>query len=220
MTWQTATVTSVQDIATDIKAIQVSPITWTAHKPGQHYDLRLPGDPFEKSYSVMSPPELVGQLEFGIQLISQGALSPRLWKLTTNDTIQIRGPIGGHFIWEHTYPGDLVLIGGGAGMVPLLAMYRHHLANPHPTRQVKFIVSCTTQAKVINYPQLSPNLITRITSLQGHIDQHFLSTHLSDLVQNLPMIYICGPTAFVEYVADSLVNLNFNPHSIRTERFG
>lgn len=222
MIWQTATLIKSAMVASDIKSLVFRPNHWTPHRAGQHYDIRLTtatGYQAQRSYSIMNAPQDVGLVEFGVQLLDNGEVSPYLYALQPDGQIEIRGPLGGHFIWDHSLPGPLVLIGGGSGMVPLLAIYRHYQTKPD-SRPVKFIVSAKTEDKILNYSELKTTLITRITSQAGRIDQAFLSFHLISLIPQMPMIYVCGPTPSVETIANLLITIGFNPHSIRTERFG
>lgn len=223
MTWQSATLIKSQQTATDIKSLFFKPSEWIPHKAGQHYDIRLTsenGYQAERSYSVASAPENTGELEFGVQLLPDGEVSPFLWTATPGTQVEIKGPLGGHFIWDHTMPGPLVLIGGGSGIVPLLSMYRHS-QNHKSNREIRFIISAKSVDKIMYYDQLKSMLISRITSTEGHIDTPFLTPYLKPLAPDMPMIYVCGPTAFVEAISDILVGpLGLNPHLIRTERFG
>jgi ferredoxin-NADP reductase len=222
MNWQIATLVSSQMVASDIKSLVFRPSKPFSFQAGQHCDLRLTspeGYQAQRSYSIMSAPQDSSTIEFGVQILDGGEVSPFLYAMKPDDQLEIKGPLGGHFIWDHSFPGPLVLIGGGSGMVPLLSIYRHFHSQPDP-RPFKFIVSAKSEDKIINYQELKEKLITRITSTQGHINAPFLSTHLASLLGLMPMIYVCGPTAFVENISNQLLELGFNPHLIRTERFG
>lgn len=127
--WQVGTLIKKEKTADNVMSLTFSLPDWQPFKAGQHYDIRLtaPGGYIaERSYSVASAPEDKGIVEFGVQLLDDGEVSPYLWKLTEGKQVEMRGPIGGHFIWDVSVEGPLILIGGGSGMVPLVSMMRHH----------------------------------------------------------------------------------------------
>lgn len=235
--WQVGILKESHQVAADVKALTFSLPVWRAHKAGQHYDLRLTaanGYQTQRSYSIASAPEQTDEVEFGIQLLNDGEVSPYVWNLKPGDALEMRGPIGGHFIWEYTMPGPLVVIGGGSGMVPLISMIRHHLF--HPTdRQVVFITSAKRLDRVLYRDELQQyhdagkiKFITTLTDEQPtdwtgyrrRIDQPMLAEILKDVIPHMPMIYLCGPGAFAEAVSTALIQLQVNPHQIRIERFG
>jgi ferredoxin-NADP reductase len=215
MDWKIGTLVESRITASDIKSLFFEIENWPGHLAGQHCDIRLTaptGYQAQRSYSIASTPD-EKYVEFGVQLLTEGEVSPYLWEMKPGDQVEIKGPLGGHFIWTPDMPGELVLIGGGSGIAPLLSIYK-----TAKNREVVFIESAATTDKIMYYEELKDKLITRITSIDGHIDQEFLQKHLDP--KNMPMIYICGPTPFVETVASALVVMGFNSHSIRTERFG
>ncbi len=239
--WQVVTLIKSELAAVNVKALTFKIAGWQKHAAGQHYDLRLAapgGYVAERSYSVASSPEMVRQLEFGVQLLEGGEVSPYLWQLKIGQPIELRGPIGGHFVWDVTMPGPLVLIGGGSGMVPLMAMLRHHqkqLTTSHG-REVIFLISARTIDHVLYRDELAKieqldsgfkKIITLTdkqpsdwSSYSKRIDETMLKETLGHLIGQMPMIYVCGPTPFVEAVARQLIKLGFNSHEIKTERFG
>lgn len=269
-TWQIATLIKSELAADNLKALTFSVEGWQAHQPGQHYDIRLTapnGYQTKRSYSIASPPEQTGEIEFGIQLLESGEVSPYLWSLEPGGKIEIRGPIGGHFIWNTGMPGPLVVIGGGSGMTPLMAMLRHSDKRPsfakalegkqatsdkitspnlslerrgRDAREVVVVVSARTlahipyRAEIENVAKESSNvtLAYAITDEPGvtnpgikyfyerRVDETILREVAMQLLGKMPMIYVCGPTPFVEAVAEGLTKIGFNPHEIRTERFG
>lgn len=219
--WRIGTLIKSEQTASDIKSLFFEIPEWPGHAAGQHCDFRLTaetGYQAQRSYSLASVPDQK-LLEFGVQLLSDGEVSPYLWDMKPGDQIEIKGPIGGHFIWKPDMTGDLVLIGGGSGIAPLLSIYNHCLKTD-PSRQVTFIESARSAEKIMYYPHLKDILITRFTEQAGHIDETFLQKHLNPEVLHMPLIYICGPTPFVETVASILVTMGFNSHCIKTERFG
>lgn len=219
--WQLGTLIKSEASASDIKSLFFDIADWTGHIAGQHCDIKLTaenGYQAQRSYSIASAPH-EKHVEFGVQLLADGEVSPYLWQMKPGDQIEIKGPIGGHFIWKPDMPGDLILIGGGSGIAPLLSMYKEQ-QQIDPSREVLFIESASSEDRIMYFDNLKDKLITRLSSIDGHIDLSFLQSHTASHLQHMPMIYVCGPTPFVETVAESLVKLGFNSHSIRTERFG
>ncbi len=236
--WYVGTLVKSQMVADDVKSLTFHVPDWPGHKSGQHCDLRLTaenGYQAERKYSIASPPQPNQELEFGIQLLPGGEVSPYLFHMNVGEELEIRGPLGGHFIWDHAMPGALVLIGGGSGMVPLMSMLRHYLSQPDQ-RPVRFLISARSLEHVLFYPELTQlstqhpdiKIITTLTDeapqnwsgYKRRVDQAMLTESFGDLKESMPMIYVCGPTPFVEAVADQLLLVGFNTHAIRTERFG
>src|SRR5579859_1408937 len=120
--WRPATVLRATKAADDIMSIELQPNDWLPHKAGQHYELRLPGHHLSRKYSIVSSPHQTERLEFGVQFLSYGEVSPLLWKLRPGDKLEIRGPLGA-FVWTPETTGPLVLIAAGSGITPLLSMY-------------------------------------------------------------------------------------------------
>ena len=237
--WQEATLLSSALVAGNVKKLLFSVPRWVKHLPGQHYDIRLTaptGYQAERSYSVGSAPEEEGVIELGVEILEKGEVSPYLWKLAPGGKIEIRGPIGGHFIWTREMPGPLVLIGGGSGMVPLMSMLRHYDRADASPRPILFLVSARSLDRVLYKEELKelkekhPNLSVVITltdeipatwsGYRRRIDESMLRETVGMLQGEMPMIYICGPTGFVEAVSRELVSMGNAAHLIRTERFG
>src|SRR2546428_9653476 len=145
--WQAGTVTAIRPEARQTKSFTLALPKWMAHRPGQHYDVRLTapdGYQTERSYSVASPPERVGVIELTVGRIADGEVSPYLHDVVvTGDQIEVRGPVGGYFVWEVALGGPLLLIGGGSGVVPLMAMLRHRAAR-HATVATRLLYSRRT----------------------------------------------------------------------------
>jgi ferredoxin-NADP reductase len=239
--WRIATLIDSEMIAKDVKSLRFSVEGWQPHKAGQHYDVKLTAEDgyvAERSYSIASAPEDEGIVEFGVELLENGEVSPYLFGLEKGDQIEIRGPIGGHFIWDISMPGPLCLIGGGSGMVPLMSMLRHrekHL-DVDKSREVIFLASIRTQDRLLYLDELraisakDPNfkLVLTFTEIappnwdgyRRRIDADMLKKVFGHVADEMPMFYICGPTPFVEAAADELVQIGINPHEVRTERFG
>ena len=127
--WQLATVTATHDETSTVRSFTLGLPAWPGHRPGQHVDLRLTaedGYSVERSYSIASEPERAGELDITVERIEGGEVSPFLHEVVVpGDRLEVRGPIGGYFVWEAALGGPLLLIAGGSGVVPLMAMARH-----------------------------------------------------------------------------------------------
>lgn len=238
--WQVAILKEANQVATNVKKLVFTVDKWVSPQAGQHYDLRLTapnGYQAERSYSLANAGE-EGVLEFGVELLSNGEVSPYLWSLPIGGQIEVRGPIGGHFVFNTNMPGPLVLIAGGSGMVPLMSMLRHHAVNfnSDKNRDIVFIISARTLPHVLykeelkSLSQKDPKLkvIIALTDVappnwpgyKKRIDQEMFEKELGFLKETMPLIYVCGPTGFVEVATRLLLSIGFNPHAIKTERFG
>ena len=142
--WQIAKVVRVKQACVDIYSVVVRPTTWVKHVAGQHYQLHFSDQEFGRCYSVASSPQDEGVLEFGVQLIPSGLLSPRLCAVVPGDVVKIKGPLGEDFVWEEHMSEPVVLVGAGSGITPLLSIYIHYTRD-HPNGPVKFIVSARTE---------------------------------------------------------------------------
>jgi ferredoxin-NADP reductase len=203
---------------------------WTGHKAGQHVDVRLTaedGYQAQRSYSIASAPE-DEHLVLTVERLEDGEVSPYLTdELRPGDDLELRGPIGGYFVWRKALGGPLLLVGGGSGVVPLRAMLRHHRAagSDIPAR---LLYSARTRDDLIYREELGGyDTVITLTREQpqgwtGHTGR--VGTELLMEVgwppAERPLVYVCGPTGFVEGVADALVALGHDPSHIRTERFG
>lgn len=239
--WQTVTLIDSKMIAEGVKSLIFGVPDWRKHKAGQYYDVRLTsanGYQAVRKYSVASVPEEEGIIEFGIQYLENGEVSPYLFELKQGQQIELRGPLGGHFVWSSNMPGPLVLIGGGSGMVPLISMLRHYVRHPkfNDDRQAVVFTSAKTLGQILykdeidGYSNRNPKIKFAITltgqppsgwtGYNRRIDAEMLKREIGDLKSEMPMIYVCGPTPFVENAAGALLDLGFDPHFIKTERFG
>ncbi|HEX9012570.1 MAG TPA: ferredoxin reductase [Anaerolineaceae bacterium] len=236
--WQAGTLLSVRAENGRVKTFTFALPDWQPHRAGQHYDLRLTapdGYQAQRSYSIASPPEQAGQVALTVEKIDDGEVSAYMHEvMQPGDQIEMRGPIGGYFVWEASLGGPLLLIGGGSGVVPLMAMIRHREAagSRVPTR---LLYSVRSPDDVIYQEELG-----RLASGRGGLDVLYTYTRsappgwqgyarridapmLAEALRPLgssPRIYICGPTLLVENAADCLVQLGVPPAQIRTERFG
>ncbi len=235
MTWQLATVLELVTESPRCKSVGLEVPHWPRHRAGQHVDVRLTaedGYQAQRSYSIASGPE-DGRLVLTVERLDDGEVSPYLVdELTPGDQIELRGPIGGYFVWEEAFGGPLVLIAGGSGIVPLRAMLRHWAAGARDTK-VCLLYSSRSLTDVIYREELSgldgDNLSVHLALTRewpstwaghrGRIDRELLAELIPPPGQR-PLIYICGPTSFVESVAQALVEIGNEPSRIRTERFG
>ena len=236
--WQAGTVTAIRAETRQTKSFTLALPKWMAHRPGQHYDVRLTapdGYRTQRSYSIASPPERVGELELTVERIADGEVSPYLHDvLVPGDQLEVRGPIGGYFVWEVGLSGPLLLIAGGSGVVPLMAMLRHRAARRAsvPTRM---LYSSRTADDAIYRDELDGLAgsdrsldvfftFTRQppadwTGYRRRIDAAMLSEVIKPFDKRA-RVYVCGPTLLVEAVANSLVQMELPIDQIRTERFG
>jgi ferredoxin-NADP reductase len=238
LNWQLGEVVATRPETARTKSITLALPNWIGHRAGQHVDVRLTaedGYQAERSYSIASPPEEAPHVTLTIERIDDGEVSPYLTEeLRVGDKLELRGPIGGYFVWEAQMGGPLLLVAGGSGIVPLMAMLRHRAAvgSTVPTR---LLYSSRSLEDVIYRDELdrlrmsSPMLgvvqtLTRAqppgwTGYTRRIDSQMLREVAWPLDQH-PLAYICGPTPFVETAAASLVTLGYEPARIKTERFG
>jgi ferredoxin-NADP reductase len=235
LTWQLATVLEVVDETPRCKSIAFAAPGWLGHRAGQHVDVRLTaedGYQAQRSYSIASGPE-DSHLVLTVERLDDGEVSPYLVdELRAGDQIELRGPIGGYFVWEQSLGGPLVLVAGGSGIVPLRAMLRHWAAGARDTT-VSLVYSSRSLADVIYRDELSRLdggkrsvrlALTREwppdwAGHRGRIDQQFLTEVIPEPAHR-PLVYVCGPTSFVENVAHALVEIGNEPSQIKTERFG
>ena len=226
--WQKAKIVKTEQATADMKSVIVEPEKFLEFKPGQHCEICLPGENVIRKYSIVSGlPALAGInekkfLEFGIQLISNGALSPKLWELKVGDEMEIRGPIGSSFVWESTNTAPLILIGAGSGITPLLSIYDSYKWK-HPRdhkRECVFIMSAKDSGRIMHYEKLKDILITRFTAKEGRIDLEFLKKNIGNLANNPDTAcYVSGPDNFVDDMVDYVLELGFKEDNIRSERF-
>ena len=207
---------------------------WSGHRAGQHVDVRLTapdGYQAQRSYSIASAPE-DEQLMLTVEKIDDGEMSPYLTEeLRPGDELELRGPIGGWFVWDGTESGPLLLFGGGSGVVPLRAMLRHRAAtsNPTPTRLVYSTRSLEDAIYRDELHSAGADVEVRLaltrtwpadwTGHRGRIDDDLLDT-VTWPASETPAIYICGPTGFVEAISRQMVARGHAPGRVKTERFG
>jgi ferredoxin-NADP reductase len=209
---------------------------WPGHRAGQHVDVRLTaedGYQAQRSYSIASPPE-AAHVALTVERLDDGEISPYLVEeVRAGDGFEVRGPIGGWFTWSAADGGPLLLLAGGSGLVPLMAMLRHRrLAGSEA--EARLLLSTRSPGDVLYAAELEGTALepgvtvahtyTRRapegwTGYARRVDRTMLE-EVAWPAAALPRIYVCGPTAFVEAVANELVALGHAPERVRTERFG
>jgi ferredoxin-NADP reductase len=236
LTWQLGRVTELVDETPRTRSIALAMPRWSGHRAGQHVDVRLTaedGYQAQRSYSIASAPE-DAHLLLTVERLDDGEVSPYLAdELRPGDELELRGPIGGYFVWERSMGGPVLMVAGGSGVVPFRAMLRHHAATGADV-PVRLAYSSRSLDEVIYREELQrlgtgENVevslaLTREwpTDWGGHrgrIDGPFLD-RVAWPPSRRPLTYICGPTSFVEAVASILVGRGHEPGRIRTERFG
>ena len=210
---------------------------WEGHKAGQHVDVRLTaedGYQAQRSYSIASAPE-DGRLEIVVERLDDGEVSPYLTdELRVGDRLELRGPIGGWFTWEAREGGPLLVVGGGSGIAPLMAMIRHRAA-AGSNAPCRLLYSSRSREETIYAEELDRlaaedgaleviHTLTRSqppgwTGYSRRIDREMLG-EVAPSPGERPLAFVCGPTPLVEAVATALVELGHDPARVKTERFG
>jgi len=237
VTWRTATVVGLRDETATARTIELAVRGWPGHIAGQHVDVRLTapdGYSAVRSYSIASAPNSDGRIELTVERLPNGEVSPYLTKeLMVGDDLELRGPIGGWFVWRRDQTEPIQLVAGGSGVVPLMAMLRSH-ASAGSSAPFRLLYSVREpgavfyqdelQASVQNNSVIVTYAYTRATPKDsprppGRIDAPLIAT--CTWPSNLaPTSYVCGPTSFVENATDLLIAAGHGRENIRTERFG
>jgi ferredoxin-NADP reductase len=235
LSWQLAELVEAVPETAGVKTIVFDVPGWPGHRAGQHVDVRLTaedGYQAERSYSIASAPNGT-RVALTVQRLEDGEVSPYLTdELRPGDQIELRGPIGGYFAWEPSDGGPLMLVAGGSGIVPLMAMIRTRAAARDDT-ETRLLYSSRSQEDVIyghELERLSGNSLTVVHTLTDaqpagwtgyarRVDAEMLA-EVAPAPAERPRFYACGPTPFVEAVAEALVRLGHDPLAIKTERFG
>jgi ferredoxin-NADP reductase len=236
LTWQVGQVVETRTETSQVKSLILDLPMWPGHRAGQHVDIRLTAeDGYQavRSYSIASPPD-EQRVEVTIERLEDGEVSPYLVdEVRTGDPLEVRGPIGGYFVWETALGGPLFLVAGGSGIVPLMAMIRHRVAEDSDV-PIRLLYSARSPDQVIYRTELQ-ELATRPgieviytytrsqppgwTGYSRRIDQAMLQ-EVALARGEQPRIYVCGPTPLAEGAANGLVALGYEPARIRIERFG
>jgi ferredoxin-NADP reductase len=236
LTWQVGTVTELVEETARTRSIVLDFPEWPGHRAGQHVDVRLTADDgyqAQRSYSIASAPEDT-HLVLTVERLDDGEVSPYLVdELRPRDALELRGPIGGYFVWEESLGGPLLLVAGGSGVVPLRAMLRHYRAVGsslplrllYSARSLDDVIYRDELMRMAAYDEIDIRFTLTREQPEGwqgygrRIDQELLGEVAWPPAER-PLVYICGPTAFVETAAEALVALGHEPGRIRTERFG
>ncbi len=238
--WQIARVKNIVQETPRVKTFTLQLPQWQPHLPGQHYDIRLTaedGYQAQRSYSIASPPAQIGEIALTVESIEDGEVSTYLHEgVAVGDSVELRGPIGGYFVWGQELVNlPLLLVAGGSGIVPLMSMLRHRAAIG-ATNPTALLFSVRSAIEVIYHHELEQLAQQQIAPLDLHltftrqpppdwtgyrrrIDKAML-TDVSSHFAAHPQCFICGPTQLVEEVANTLVDLGLPSDIIRTERFG
>ncbi len=235
--WMTATIREVIDETPRVRSLKLDVPAWLGHRAGQHVDVRLTaedGYQAQRSYSIASAPESPG-VTLTVERIAEGEVSPYLaGEARAGDTFELRGPIGGYFVWTTAFEGPLFLVAGGSGVVPLMAMLRHRAAASgkgpatllYSSRALDDIIYRAELERLAG-PSGGPKVVHTLTrsrpaGWQGfarRIDRAMLA-EIGFPTSARPRIFICGPTPLVEAAARDLRDLGHEAGRIKTERFG
>ena len=223
--WQIATVSRVKAETPRVKSFRLSLRMWMPHLPGQHYDVRLTapdGYRAQRSYSIASSPLDEGEIELTIDRLEDGEVSPYFHDVVEEgDRVEVRGPFASYFVWRGEAP--VLLLGGGSGVVPLMAMLRHK-RRTMPDLRMRLIYSVRSAEDVIYAGEMGDETLLTYTRMApvgwsghtGHID----AAMLTEAASSDGTAYVCGSHSFVETVAGLALDAGFEATRIRTERFG
>jgi ferredoxin-NADP reductase len=223
--WQIATVTEIKVETPRVKSFRFDVPMWMAHLPGQHYDVRLTapdGYRAQRSYSIASSPVDEGEIELTIDLLDDGEVSPYFHEVVeTGDQVELRGPFSSYFVWRGESP--TLLVGGGSGVAPLMAMLRHK-RRTMPELDMRLVYSVRYADDVIYADEVGDDAALTYTreapggwsGHTGHIDAELLR----EPATGAQLAFVCGSNGFVETASSLLLELGMDAGSIRTERFG
>ena len=237
LAWQLGRVVDIVDETPRCRSLILDVPDWIGHTAGQHVDVRLTaedGYQAQRSYSIASPPE-DQHLVLTVERLDDGEVSPYLTEvLQEGDQLELRGPIGGYFTWRVADGGPLLLVAGGSGIVPLMAMLRHRAAQ-QSTVPARLLYSSRAFDEIIYRQELEQLAAADPTLMVAHtltrrqpadwagyirrIDRAMLA-EVAWAPSEQPQAFVCGPTALVETVASALVELGHDPVRVKTERFG
>ena len=238
LNWQIASIANIKPETANVKTFTLKLPAWMRHRAGQHYDIRLTaedGYQTQRSYSIASEPEREGEADITVERIADGEVSSYLHDVVIpGDRVEVRGPIGGYFVWEAVMTEPLLLIAGGSGVVPLMSMLRHRAAS-RANNPTALLYSSRSFEDVIYYNELDvlskanggPKVFHTLTrsrpaDWKGYarrIDEAMLREVAGPLGRSA-QVFICGPTLMVESAANALVKIGIDSNRIRTERFG
>jgi ferredoxin-NADP reductase len=233
LSWQIANVDAVVDETSRVRTLVLDVPDWQGHQAGQHLDVRLTAEDgyrAERSYSIASGPH--EPVAITVERLDDGEVSPYLTEeLRPGDALELRGPVGGYFVWSARDGGPLLLVAGGSGIVPLRAMLRERRRSGSEV-PARLLYSSRSPGDVIYRAELDQltdgvevvQTLTREqpegwTGYARRVDAKLLGEVAWPAEQG-PLAFVCGPTSFVESVADGLVALGYPPARVKTERFG
>jgi ferredoxin-NADP reductase len=233
LSWQVASVEDVVEETARVRTIVFDIPAWPGHRAGQHLDVRLTAEDgyrAEREYSIASAPG--ERVAITVERLDNGEVSPYLTEeLRSGDEIELRGPIGGYFVWDPEDERPLLLVAGGSGVVPLRAMVRHRRGSGSEV-PVRLLYSSRTLADVIYRAELDEpadgvEVVYTLTREQPPGWSGYARRVDEDLLEEVAwpaeegaLAFVCGPTSFVETVASGLVELGYPPPRVKTERFG
>jgi ferredoxin-NADP reductase len=237
--WQSSVITAIVKQTSRVTSFFFAPSHPFAFQAGQHVDVRLTapdGYQAQRSYSIASAPETAGTIELAIERLDDGEVSPYFHDVVVvGDSIELRGPIGGHFVWSSADGGPLLLLGGGSGVVPLMSMIRHRAAQ-RSTVPLLLLFSARSWEDLIFRDELFAlqgrhdgfDLALALTRDRprregdfGHrVDAAMMTALLGRLPEEPTQIFICGSNPFVSAAADAAIEAGLDPALIRTERYG
>ena len=223
--WQIATVEQIRVETPRVKTFRLRPPIWMPHLPGQHYDVRLTapdGYTAQRSYSIASSPLEQGAVELTIDRLDDGEVSTYFHDVVVEgDEVEIRGPFASYFVWRGEHP--VLLVGGGSGVVPLMAMLRHRRLTA-PELPMRLLYSARTAGEVIYADELGAEATVTLTRAappgwdghSGRIDAELVAS----LAFDSGPAFVCGSNSFVEAASSLLLGAGYEPERVRTERFG
>ena len=223
--WQLGTVSSVTDETPHVKSFRIEMPMWMPHLPGQHYDVRLTapdGYTAQRSYSIASSPLDAGGVELTIDRLDDGEVSPYFHDVVrVGDEVELRGPFSSYFVWRGEAP--VLLLGGGSGVVPLMAILRHR-RRTMPELPMRLVYSVRSADELIYADELGEDAVITYTreapegwsGATGRIDAELIAASGLDS----GTAFVCGANGFVEAASQLLLEAGFEAEQVRTERFG
>jgi ferredoxin-NADP reductase len=223
--WQIGTVTRVKPETARVKSFRIQLHMWMPHLPGQHYDVRLTapdGYRAQRSYSIASSPLDQGEIELTIDRLDEGEVSPYFHDVVVEgDQVEVRGPFASYFVWRGEQP--VLLVGGGSGVVPLMAMLRHR-RRTMPELPMHLVYSVRSADEVIYADELGDDTTLTFSReapdrWDGHIGR-IDAALIAPLADAEATAFVCGSNGFVEAAVGLLLEAGIEPERVRTERFG
>jgi ferredoxin-NADP reductase len=223
--WQIATVTGIKTETPRVKSFRLELPMWMPHLPGQHYDVRLTapdGYRAQRSYSVASSPLDEGEIELTIDRLEDGEVSPYFHDvMVEGDRVEVRGPFASYFVWRGEKP--VLLVGGGSGVVPLMAILRHR-RRTMPELPMRLVYSVRSPEDVIYAGELGDDAALTFTGTSpqgwaGHVGR-IDSELIAEAAFESGTAFVCGSNGFVEAATRLVLDAGCEPERIRTERFG